>query len=424
MLGAVSSPAGPVRLDVHPPIRTVDRYEFRCEVRGVPLSLTTAARRVRALARQLESPFRDQLRFGFRAVNFRIAHHEVWDSVFPLMFLTRNGGPLFNRGHRTAVIRLHYPILEPVRAFYVRRATQMGLDVRIEADTFERTYGVAGSGRMQTFGGGKESRLLFGLLRELGRTPRVTTGGAGHAPADVGPVEVSEPLWGALAERVMPALMSGAAQVYFGGSLGEACRQLPWHQYYDMASPEAQREFNSLLQSLGIGVALEGPLVVLPPNLVQRLLSTRYPELAAHQVSAPVEQRSEKNLHVALIKLHHGLRFDQHCSPALLASLAGAFVDEKLARPDNFGFRNCREVFHREMMAILARHRAHPLLRAAGDRVPSTWDAAWIDGVHTYVHPHADAGMLDTFLGAAPAYVPAPGGFDATAAATPRSGRG
>ncbi len=423
MLGTVSDSTGTVRLDVHPPVRTIDRYEFHCEVRGVPLTATTAGRRLRALAQGLESPLRDQLRFGFRAVNFRIAHHEIWDSVFPLLFLTRNGGPLFNRGHRIAVIRVHYPVLERVRAFYVQRAARMGLDVTIEADTIERTYDVAGTGAIQTFGGGKESRLLFGLLRELARTPRVTTGGAGHAPADVGPVEVSEPLWGALAERVMPALMSGAAQVYFGGSLGEAFRQNPWHQYYDMASPEGQREFNSLLMSLGANVALQGPLVVLPPNLVQRMLSTRYPELAAHQVSAPVEQRSEKNLHVALIKLHHGLAFDQHCSPAIFGSLAGAFVKDKLARPDDFGFRNYREVFHREMMAILARQRAHPLLRDVASRVPPAWDAPWIDGVHTYVHPHVDAAMLDIFLGAAPGYEPAPGAFGAADAATPPSGR-
>lgn len=423
MLGAVTSSAGTVRLDVHPPIRTTDRYEFHCEIRGVPLTLTTAARRVRAAARGVGSPFRDQLRFGFRAVNFRIAHHEVWDSVFPLMFLSRNGGPLFNRRHRTAVIRVHYPVLEPVRAFYVQRAASMGLDVTIEADTFDRTCDVAGSGRMQTFGGGKESRLLFGLLRELGRTPRVTTGGASHAPADLQSVEVSEPLWGALAERVMPALMSGAAEVYFGGSLGEAFHHRPWHQYYDMASPEGQREFNNLLHSLGVGVALEGPLVVLPANLVQAVLSARYPALAAHQASVPVEQRSEKNLHVALIKLHHGLPFEQHCSPALFASMARRFVDEKLARPDDFGFHNFREVFHREMMAILARQRSHPLLRGLGDRVPPDWDASWIDGIHTYVHPHVDAAMLEIFRAAAPEYVPTGEAFGAAASTHPAGRR-
>ena len=354
------------------------------------------------------SPFRDHLRFGFRAVNFRIAHHEVWDSVFPLMFLTRNGGPLFNRGHDTATIRVHYPVLEPVRAFYVRRAAAMGLDVTIEADTFERTYDIAGTGSIQTFGGGKESRLLFGLLRELGRTPRVATGGASHAPRDLQAVEVSEPLWGALAERVMPALMSGAAEVYFGGSLGEAFRQCPWHQYYDMASPEGQRELSGLLQSLGVAVSLTGPLVVLPPNLVQRLLSTRYPELAAHQASVPVEQRSEKNLHVALIKLHHGLSFDRHCSAHLFGSTARRFVDQKLARPDDFGFHNFREIFHREMMAILARHRTHPLLGNLGERVPPDWDGSWIDTVHTWVQPQVEPAMLDIFRTEATEFEPAP----------------
>ena len=164
-----------------------------------------------------------------------------------------------------------------------------------------------------------------------------------------------------------------------------------------MASPEGQREFSELLQSLG--VSLTGPLVVLPPNLVQRLLSTRYPDLAAHQASVPVEQRSEKNLHVALIKLHHGLSFDRHCSSHLFGSMARRFVDEKLARPDDFGFHNFREIFHREMMAILARHRTHPLVGNLGDRVPPDWDGSWIDRVHTWVQPHVgggDAGHLSS----------------------------
>ena len=415
--------AAAVRLDVYRPIKTVDRYEFRCDVSGVPLTLRTAARRARALARGFGSPFRDRLRFGFHATNFRIAHHEVWDSVFPLMFLTRNGGPLFNRGYDSAVIRVHYPLLEAVRAFYVRRAACMGLDITIEAATYERTWDSARAGAIQTFGGGKESRLLFGLLREVGHTPRLATAGAGNAPPDLQPVEVSEPLWGALAEWVLPALMSEAAKVYVGGSLGEAVRQQPWQQYYDLASPEGQQSFNALMLSLGIGVALAGPLVVLPPNLVQRTLSARYPALAAHQASVPAGRRSEKNLHVALIKLHHGLPFDDHCPPALFTTLVRAFVDDKLARPDDFGFHGFREPFHREMMAILARHRAHPLLREVGARVPAEWEATWIDGVHTYMHPQVDPALLALLLADTPEYVPAPGGLGAAASARRPDGR-
>ena len=82
MLGTVPVSADKVRLDVYSPVRTAERYEFRCDIRGVPLTLTTAARRVRGVARGVGSPFHDRIHFGFRAVNFRIAHHEVWDSVF------------------------------------------------------------------------------------------------------------------------------------------------------------------------------------------------------------------------------------------------------------------------------------------------------------------------------------------------------
>lgn len=60
--------------------------------------------------------------------------------------LTRDHGPLYNRGFDSAVIRFRYAILERVRQFYVRRAADFGLTVDVEADTFERTYDIRGRG--------------------------------------------------------------------------------------------------------------------------------------------------------------------------------------------------------------------------------------------------------------------------------------
>ncbi len=178
-----------------------------------------------------------------------------------------------------------------------------------------------------------------------------------------------------------------------------------------MASPQGQRELSALFHSLGIDLTLHGPLVVLPSNLVQQVLSARYPDLAAHQMSVPAGRPTEKNLHVSLLKLHHGLPIEGQCSEPLFRRLAQAFVREKLSRPDTFGFNNYREVFHREMMAILARHRDHALLIDVRARIPDAWDASWIDAIHTYVHPAAEPAALQVFSAYARDYAPATGEF-------------
>jgi len=400
-----------LRLEVHRPIKTPDRYEFRCDVSGAPFTTATAIYRLKSIARGFGSPARTTLRFGFRATNFTIAHAEVWDSVFPLMYLTRNGGPLFKTAYDAATIRFRYPVLESVRRFFVQRAANSGLSVTVEADTIDRTYDIPGKGNILAFGGGKESRLLLGLLRELGQTPRLTTGGAENAPPDLPSAEISEPFWGALAERVMPALMSGAGHVYFGGALGEVPLNRPWQQYYDMASPEGQHELSTLCGSLGVDLTLHGPLSVLPSNLVQKVLSARYPDLAAHQQSVLPGRPTEKNLHLSLLKIHHGLAISPHCADVLFRRLLRAFVTDKLSHPDDFGFHNFRELFHREMMAIAARRRDHPLLDEVRSRVPAEWEASWIDGIHTYIDPRIDPSVLEVFRQYANDYVPGPGEF-------------
>ncbi len=400
-----------LRLDVHRPIKAPDRYEFRCDVSGAPFTPATAVYRLKSIARGFGSPARTTLRFGFRATNFTVAHAEVWDSVFPLMYLTRNGGPLFKTPYDTAVIRFRYAVLERVRRFFVQRAANSGLSITVEADTIERTYDIRGKGSILALGGGKESRLLFGLLRELGRTPRLTTGGAENAPPDLPRTEISEPFWGALAERVMPALMSGARHFYFGGALAEVPLHHPWQQYYDVGSPQGQSELTNLLQALGVELTLHGPLAVLPANLVQKMLSTRYPELAAHQLSVLPGRPTEKNLHLSLLKIYHGLSIAPHCTDALFRRLLRDFVRGKLSQPDDFGFRHFREIHHREMMAIAARRRDHALLDEVRSRVPAEWAASWIDGIHTYINPRIDTSALEVFRQYANDYVPGPGEF-------------
>ena len=57
----------------------------------------------------------DVVRFGFQTHGWRLAHHPVWDAIYPLMFLTRNGGPLFGTKHPQARIRVAYPIPPQVK---------------------------------------------------------------------------------------------------------------------------------------------------------------------------------------------------------------------------------------------------------------------------------------------------------------------
>lgn len=404
-------PGPVVRIDVHPPIKTADRYEFRCDVSGKAFSSADAVHRLKSVLLGFGSPWRTRLRFGFRTPGGRLPHAEVWDSVFPLLFLTRKRGPLFKTRYDTAVIRFHYPILERVREFLVRRAANCGLSISVEADTFERTYDIRGAGHVQAFGGGKESRLIYGLLRDTGRTPRLSTGGVRNRPRDLSPVEISEPLAGVLGECLMPGLMSGAAHFYFGGSMAAAHLHRPWHQYYDFASPQGVRELSDLLQSLGIGLTLHSPLVVLPYNLTQKILMTRYPELAAHQVSVSHERATEKNLCVSLLKLYHGAPIAPQCSDQLFRRLADEFVTARLARPHDFGFNAYRMVAHREMMAIMARRADHPVLDTVRPRIPSEWDESWIDFIHTYMDPDPDPALLEIFREYAQDYEPAAGDF-------------
>jgi hypothetical protein len=333
--------------------------------------LSAARRTVRRIA-----PRRGPGHFGFRATNFEIAHSDLWDSVFPLMYLTRNGGPLYRTELDAAVVRVHYPLEATIADFFVRRAAHFGLNITLEADLVDRRFDWPTSGRVQAFGGGKDSRALYGLLRELGQAPSLSTSGAAFRPPDLGDVRLSEPIGGSLAEKIMPAFMSGAAHFYFGGSLNESHWRDPWQQYYDMTSPEGQQELTALFRSVGVDLTLHGPLAVLPANVVQHLLATRYPTLAAHQMSTTASRANEKNLHISLAKLHHGWPFESHCPEPLFRRLLRQFVSERIARPDEFGYHGHREVFHREMMAILARHRDDPRLSDVAARIPHEWDGS------------------------------------------------
>jgi hypothetical protein len=397
-------------IEVHRPRKTEALYEFRVDIRGRPLTWHTVRQRAAAVAAGYGSPFRTTERFGFRAVNYTIRHAEVWDSIFPLYVLTRNHGPLYKRGYNAAVIRFRYPILEPVRQFYVRRAEQLGLTIDVQADTFERTYDIRGRGQVISFGNGKESRLLLGLLRELGSAPRLCTGGGADRPADL-EVEFSELIQGSTSERVFPGLMSGAAHYYYGSTLTEVHLTHPWHQYYDRASPQGQQEFTRLVLSLGVDLTLHCPLAVAPPNLVQKMLAARYPDLFAFQRSVGEDNRSRKHLKLALLQLYHGLDIQSHCRPDLFRDMLRTFLDKAIAKPDDAGYHGGLDTTNREARALLWRLRDHPLVSHERPRIRPEWEGRWIDHLHRYAHPSVEPEMMEIFREYATEYEPEPGEF-------------
>lgn len=384
-------------IEVRKPVRTETRYEHHCIVRPG----RSPRPRLLRLSSGGAGERPTELRFGFRALNFAIRHHEVWDGLYPLFYLTRNGGPLFGTPHDLARIRFAYPISAAVRDFYVQRAADFGFEIVVEAPTLEARLDEPTAGHVLAFGGGKDSRLVLGLLRELGRDPLVITAGAANAH-DLPDALVVEPLTDALADRVMPSLMALGRHFSYGSGLGEVHLETPWQQYYDMGSPRSLAQLSALMASLGIETHAHAPAAGLPYNLTQRILHDRYPDLHAGQVSVRRGMGSEKNLHVSLLKLMHGISFEDHCDEPLFRKILARFVGRQTDEPLAFGYRNHRETINREMRAIIWRHRDHPLMSGVRERVPPDWDGPWIDYVHTYAWPSPDPAWLAIYAQHAP----------------------
>jgi hypothetical protein len=376
-----------LEIEVESPLRTDDRYEFRCRVR-------TRRTRTQRVLRRRPTPQRagrhevpGAIRFGFRSAGRRIEHHPVWDAVYPLFFLTRFGGPLFDTSYTRATIRFDFPIPVVVRDYYIQRASDMGTTLDVEARTTGATFdGASPGGVVLAFGGGKDSRLLLGVLRELGDDPTVATTGRQNVP-DLPAAIVTQAVDGALVDRLMPGLMMGGSELYLGGGLGEAHHVTPWHRYYDMAAPAPLGEMSAMLGMLGLPTRLLAPLVVLPYNVTQRILAHRYPELHRHQHSVRDGQHSEKNLHVTLCRYHHAIPLGSQCSRELFVTLLEEYITRQTEQAHPFGARDHREVIDREMRAIIHRHRDEPMFRTVRPRVPDHWAGDWIDYTHDYVQP-------------------------------------
>ena len=349
-----------LEIEVLRPTKTESLYEFRCDLRP-RRTLRDRLRRDGPERARLEP---SELQFGYRARNFTIRHHELWDGFYPLFFLTRNGGPLYNKGFDRAHIRFEYAISPVVRDFFIARAASFGFAVTVEADTADLRFDGTASGDVLAFGGGKDSRLLLGLLREFGIEPTVITAKGAYA-TDLPDALVTESLHGALADRIMPSFMAMGRHFYFGATIGDIHVRTPWQQHYDLASPGPLDEMSKLLGELGSDTQIIAPLTPLPYNIIQRMLHDRYPELYGGQVSTRPGSRAEKSLHIALLKLTNGYSFEDQCSEPDFVMMLERFVRKQTNHPDDFDYRDARITVNHEMRAIIWRNRENELFSGA-----------------------------------------------------------
>jgi hypothetical protein len=353
----------------------------------IPITVTDPDGRVR------------QHKIGLHDSNFVIPHHEIWDSFLPLMWLSRNGGPLFNKPITCARVRAEYPLHSRIARFFEARATAFGLRMQVDGPEFERSYDVRTQGEMLLFGGGKDSRLLLGALREIGRDPGIISARGGEYARDLPEALCFEPLNFSMPNRIVPALMLCPRIVYQGCGLGEVHHHSPWQQHFDISAPEALRATSELLQSLGFDITLTGPQGVLPYNVTQNILLRRYPALAAGQISVTPHKASDKNLQVTLLKRYHGFGAEDHCSAALFDQMLAPFVQKALdLSVPPFGHQANREMVEREMRAIIWRLYGRGELDLPAPLAPQAdWDAAWIEYIHAYRDPAVCTDLLGIY---------------------------
>jgi hypothetical protein len=337
---------------------------------------------------------RKSFRIGFQSQNFTIRHDRFWDSFYPLMYLTRRGGPLFDKHDKASAV-FDFPVLGRVAEFFERRAANFGIDFSVEAERDDAySCDAATDGSVVLFGGGKDSRLLLGTLRELGNDPKVASAFGARNASDIGGALCFEPFEGSMASRIVPGLMMLPRTIYQGSGLGEVHKKTPWHQYYDISSMDALVDTSNLLKSYGIHTDIVAPQSILPYNIVQRILCDRYPDIAQGQASVPRDAASDKNLHVSLLEAFCGRSYLRHCNQELFKKLLSDFITRQTNEGSSFGIRDHYEIISREMRAIIFKLAARGQLPVGPELVPSEWDADWINYIHKYVYEGVSDDLL------------------------------
>jgi len=392
-----------IKVYVNKPHKNKHEYTFKCSIQFIYNSIFPIKRFAKYSLLNRGYDNRNECIFGFKAKNFDIPHSQVWDSIYPLFYLTRRGGPLYGKDDNHAVIEFDFPVLKEAKDFFIKRASKFGIYLDVKADFYSKEFELETKENALSFSGGKDSGLLYGLLRELGKTPELfsTTNVSARNYENL-PIKKSVALGEDLASRLIPAFISNFKNIYYGAALDELVYREPWQQYYDQGSQEAAIEFSNFLKSIGIEKSFRSPAGVLPSNLIQSILYKRYPDLYRKQFSVKKGKKTKKNLHISLCKIYHGIDYSNQSSEKLFKTLLSDFVEKQLKYPNLFGFRDHREIFHKEMRSIIYRMREHPLFSEVKDDIPDSWNADWIDQIHLYLKPDIDEDILTIFKEYAP----------------------
>jgi hypothetical protein len=346
-------------LHVLPPLKSSNEYIFSFHSAGKPNKLR---------------------HFGFRA-EFEIPHGTLWDTLYPLMYITRNGGPVFNK-----VDVFEYPVVLEVRAVIREKCKMQGIKLTIDAPcTTRATSAEPLFDCVVGFGGGKESSLNCGVTRELGYSPRMMMGSPNpktpakrwNWPDMVWTIPVNK----GVTDRLLPQMMCGRV-LYHGSCLDDSMKTKPWHQYYDIGCQESWDTMNAMFKRLGADRTVYTPLECLPCAQVPGILCKRYPEVAAKRKSVENFSRGEKNMHVSLCEMVGGIDPTDHCSPEVLVELVEKFIDRFNA--EDYGKRDARYLARDGMCAMLYHLRDHDYLKPVRGRIKDEWEREFIHRGHFY----------------------------------------
>ena len=347
---------------VMPPTKTPHAYLFDCKIKAKGL-----------------------YRCGVRTETFDIPHDPLWDTLYPLMFLTRSGGPHWKYRPEPLCIKFTYPVVQALVDMYLERSAKQGMPLTVDApgttmpgDTPSVWQNIVG------FGGGKESSLVCGMARELGYSPRMLMGSP--KPANPGKVwtwpdiSFAIPCNKGVTDRIVIQIMSGNL-VFHGAALEDGWRTNPWTQYYAIGTQEGWDQLNDVFTALGVDRKVVVPLQGIPGAQIPRILCNRYPDVADLRMSVNrVNDRSEKNLHVFLCEVISNVPWDAHIKPDQILEQTRKF----LAKCPDVDTNDGRMVTRIMMRAMLYEARDHEHLTEVRHLIKDEWKRRHIHLGHYY----------------------------------------
>lgn len=339
-------------------------------------------------------------KIGFCNTNFPIPHHPIWDSFYPLMFITRNGGPVFNTNYREVIVSFDYVTSEDVVSFFQNRAKNFGFELYVTTKTAEIHLDKKTSNDLVLFGGGKDSRLILGMLKEFGLDPIVCSAKGSHYAQDIPNALTYDTFNFAMPARIVPAMMLCPKNIFYGAGLGEVHETFPWHQFMDISTPNALKETSDLFMSVGANINFHTPASVLPYNLIQKILALRYPLLHKRQISVernkPGNSGGHKLTLVVLCHLYHGLDYSNVADRDVFLHHGHNLLEKYKNDPEKMlGFRRNYEIIIREIIALMFEtNKQNKVEKFDADWL---WQEPWIDYVHPYQNPGLDTQFFELY---------------------------